>query len=126
MDLQESQPPSQNHIVPSKRKQTKAARTAEFKKKKNAQKHGAERDPVRDAAREVVNKKIATGIKKRFGLPEDCTVFRVPQFGQGDKRRDRVVTFGTVVLVNLSGNKLICVARFNVEVMCIFFLFTHI
>jgi hypothetical protein len=125
MDLQESTHPSQNQILPSKQKKPKAARTAEFKKKKNAQKHASQRDPVRDAAREVVNKRIATGIKKRFGLPDDCTVFRVPQFGQRDRRKDRVVTFGTVVLVNLSGNKLICVARFNIEVMCIFFLFTH-
>jgi hypothetical protein len=112
-------------IVQNKREALKAARAAEFKKKKKAQKHASYRDPVRDAGREIVNKKIATGIKQRFGLPENCTVFRIPQFGQGDKRKDRVVTFGTVVLVNLAGNKLICVARFNIEVMCILFLLTH-
>ena len=40
-------------------------------------------------------------------------VFRVPQF---DESKEKVVTCGTVVLVNLAGNKLICVARFNKEV----------
>jgi hypothetical protein len=57
-------------------------------------------------------------------LPENFTVFRIPHFGQGGKRKDRVVTFGTV-LFNLAGNKLICGACFNLEVMYIFFLFTH-
>jgi hypothetical protein len=82
-------------------------------KKKKDQKHNAARDPVRDLGREFVSKKIKTAIKNRFGLPEDCMVFRVPQFGE---TKERMVTCGTVVLVNLAGNKLICVARFNKEV----------
>ena len=40
-------------------------------------------------------------------------VFRVPQYGEA---KEKVVTCGTVVLVNLAGNKLICVARFDKEV----------
>ena len=85
----------------------------EYQKRKKAQQHNAQRDPVRDVGREHVSQRIKAGIKDRFGLPEDCDVFRVPQFGN---RKERVVTYGTVVLVNLAGNKLICVARFNKEV----------
>jgi molybdate-binding protein len=40
----------------------KAARAAGFRMKKNAQKHVSYWDPVRDAAREIVNKNIATGL----------------------------------------------------------------
>jgi hypothetical protein len=48
-----------------------------------------------------------------FGLPNNFTVFRIPHFGQGGKRKDRVVTLGTL-LVNLAGNKLIHVAHSNI------------
>lgn len=108
----QSEAKRQKHAL--KQAAQKASKREEHQRKKRARKHNAERDTVRDAGRDVVNKKIATGIKARFGLPDDCTVFRVPEFGEGEQR---VVTFGTIVLVNLAGNKLICVARFNKEVI---------
>lgn len=96
-----------------KRAEYKAARNAKYKQAKNKKLHQKNREAVRSETREVVSKKIDSGIRGRFGLPEDCEVFRVPQFGQ---RKIREVTRGTVVLVNLAAKKLICVVRFNHEV----------
>jgi DNA-directed RNA polymerase subunit K/omega len=49
-------------VVINKREALIAARAAEFRMKTNAQRHVSYWDPVRDAAREIANKKIATCI----------------------------------------------------------------
>lgn len=87
-------------------------RKAEHQIRKRQQCKNETRDPVRDEGREVVHKKVDSSIRTRLGLPEDCQIFRVAQFGA---RKIRPVNRGTVVLVNLAANKLICVARFNHE-----------
>lgn len=94
-----------------KRAEYKAGRNAKYKEQKKQELREAERSQTR--TREIVSERIEGGIRVRFGLPDDCVVFRVPQFG---KRSIREVSRGTVVLVNLAANKLICVARFNLEV----------
>lgn len=108
---QESQPKKKK--LADKRVAYKKLRKSEHKQKKRAQQHNATRDFQRDARREVVNMKVDADIRERFGLPEDCQIFRVAEFGA---RKKRPVNRGTVVLVNLAANKLICVARFNHEV----------
>ncbi|RYE19298.1 MAG: hypothetical protein EOP45_12860 [Sphingobacteriaceae bacterium] len=91
-----------------KRAGYKAQRNAKYKQEKNKKLYHTHREAVRSETREVVSKRIDSGIRVRFGLPDHCEVFRVLQFGQG---KIREVTRGTVVLVNLAANKLICVVR---------------